>query len=249
MSETPQETGLSAPNISLDEAAIKSIAAALSDTVQQRVDESIQGTVSTIVAGVLEGLQHQIDSLKQENQSLRQQNVELQEQITALQDTADTQEQYSRRNSLRISGVKESAGESTDDAVLAIASAVGSSIHLADIDRTHRVGRPNTGGKPRDIIVKMATYRARQNLYTKRSGLKGSTYQRVFINEDLTRRRSHLMYRARQLVKVNKLLGAWSSDGVILVKSSTNGRTSIHRVTRESDLDRFLGIPATSSME
>ena len=66
-------------------------------------------------------------------------------------------------------------------------------MELADIDRSHRVGRPGQG-KQRDIIVKIVSYRMRRKLYgvrvqTKSNGLKG-----VFINEDLTRVRSRIQY-------------------------------------------------------
>ena len=68
----------------------------------------------------------------------------------------DNAEQYSRRNSLRMSGVPETATENTDTLVLDAARAINSDIDLCDIDRSHRVGRPRAG-KPRDIIVKFAT--------------------------------------------------------------------------------------------
>ena len=96
--------------------------------------------------------------------------------------------QYSRRNYLRISGVKELPLESTDDIVMKMAADIGSSIELADIDRCHRVGNPNKmGTRHRDIIVKFATYRSRQNFYKLRTKLKDSGHNGEFVNEDLTR--------------------------------------------------------------
>ena len=54
---------------------------------------------------------------------------------------------------------------------------------------------------------------------TKRSDLKRSLrFNGVFVNEDLTQVRSKLLFEARRSVKCNRLLGAWSSDGRILVK-------------------------------
>ena len=64
-----------------------------------------------------------------------------------------------------MSGLKDEENENTDDLILKIASAVGSDIMLSDTDRTHRVGNPKGArGRPRDIIVKFATYRSRFNL-------------------------------------------------------------------------------------
>ena len=55
----------------------------------------------------------------------------------------------------------------------------------------------------------------------------------IGLNEDLTKVRSKLLYEARKCVKANKLLGAWSSDGRILVK---NKKETINVVTCEEDI-------------
>ena len=54
--------------------------------------------------------------------------------------------------------------------------------------------------------MKFATYRARQRLYSARSSLKKKTvHNGVFLNEDLTKSRSKLLWEARQKVKGNFL--------------------------------------------
>jgi hypothetical protein len=50
---------------------------------------------------------------------------------------------------------------------------------------------------------------------------------KTFVNEDLTKIRSELLYEARQLVKIKVILGAWTTDGIIIVKSS---KETIHRI-------------------
>ena len=101
-------------------------------------------------------------------------------------------------NCLRISGVKEHPFESTDDIVLKMAADIESEVQLSDIDRSHRVGNPNTPtSKPRDIIVKFATYRSRQ-----RTRLKDAGHPGEFVSEDLTKFRSGILYEARKLSKV-----------------------------------------------
>ena len=75
---------------------------------------------------------------------------------------------------------------------------------------------PNT---PKAIIVKFATYSARNNFYRKRAQLKGNkTFPRVFINEDLTSQRSKIFKAARKLVKDNAISSAWTYDGRVFVK-------------------------------
>ena len=117
-----------------------------------------------------------------------------------------------------------------------MAGAIDAGIPLNEIDRSHRVGRPSTG-KTRDIIVKFSTFRARQKLYTARTKLKTNGYAGVFINEDLTKHRSGLLYSARTLVKQRCLIGAWSSNGTILIKNNSN---NVERILKSEDLTTYV---------
>ena len=111
-----------------------------------------------------------------------------------------------------------------------MAKALSLDLSINDIDRSHRVGKP---GKPKAIIVKFATFRARQKLYRSRVQLKTSGYEGVFVNEDLTHFRTNLLYKARQQCKLGKLDSCWSDNGNILVKGSD---MKIHRISSEDDL-------------
>lgn len=90
----------------------------------------------------------QVASLEKENQTLRKRVVRLEEAI-------DNAEQYSPRNCLRITGIKEPENEITYDTVINLARSVDVKVSLQDIDRSHRLGRPESGDigtpKPRDI--------------------------------------------------------------------------------------------------
>ena len=92
------------------------------------------------------------------------------------------------------------------------------SIDVQEIDCVHRVGRPNPDN-PRSVLVKFATYAARKKVYKNRRMLnpfretsatgvteqkpghivkpKDKPKQTIFINEDLTKIRSHLLWQAR----------------------------------------------------
>jgi exosome complex exonuclease DIS3/RRP44 len=122
--------------------------------------------------------------------------------------------------------------ESTDSKILEVVKSLDLSIELSDIDRSHRIGK-KTNGKPRDIIVKFSTYRARNAVYRARVGLKTRGLSGVFVNEDLTRMRAALFYKARQLAKEQCILSAWTYDGTVIVKDRNN---KIHRILCENDL-------------
>ena len=44
----------------------------------------------------------------------------------------------------------------------------------------------------------------------------------IFINEDLTRKRSNLLWKARQMKKEKKINDCWSYDGKVMVKTLAN---------------------------
>ncbi len=104
---------------------------------------------------------------------------------------------------------------------------------------TDRTALGNLRLADREIIVKFATYRARQKVIRNRSSLKTSGHKDVFVNEDLTRYRSNVLYEARKLVKSKKLASAWSSDGNLLIKIEKDDPTTIHRIQSAEDLNSF----------
>ena len=203
--------------------------------MKQTIRDEIPGIVTPIVNGVVQGLKDQISKLQSDNQKLTIENHELKARVAKLESLANSAEQYSRRNSLSVSGIPESLVENTDEVVLRVADDIESGLVLSEIDRSHLVGKPKVG-KPRDILIKFATYRSRKKMYKKRTLLKDKGHPGVFLNEDLTKSRMDLLYKARGKVKGTLLLGAWSSDGVILVKDN-EGR--VHRITSEGDLIDF----------
>ena len=155
--------------ITLTDFDLQKIGAVLQQNFNQQVTQQIQESfqtqvsqlVNSIVEGVLAGLHSKIASLEQENSNLKK-------RVEKLEISADNAEQFSRRNCLRISGVPEKNDEVIDKIVLDLATAIDADIKLEDIDRSHRLGKPksrdssdDTPARPRDIIVKFSTYRAR----------------------------------------------------------------------------------------
>ena len=71
--------------------------------------------------------------------------------VTELRNEVDCQQQFSRRTSLRIvNDWKEERGEDTDQKVVDMAKkCLNLNIQKSDIDRSHRVGKPNIRGRPK----------------------------------------------------------------------------------------------------
>ena len=64
------------------------------------------------------------------------------------------------------------------------------------------------------------------------------------MNEDLTKRRSSYLYQARLMVKSDRLKGAWSTDGTILIKDNTG---NVHRINSLNDLVPYGYQPLASA--
>lgn len=208
--------------------------AKISDMLKETFRGEIVTMVDVVVQGVLRGLNDRLSALEEKNTSLESENKALLTRVSTLEKAAEQTEQYSRRNNLRITGCGETDNENTDDIILKMAADIGSDIQLGDIDRSHRVGKPGSHRtRPREVIVKFTSYRARQKLYKMRTALKDSGYAGIFLNEDLTKYRSQLLYEARKIVKSENAKGAWSSDGNILIKDYDD---TVHRINSLNDL-------------
>ena len=205
----------------------------ISDIINGQLPD-IKAAIKTEVTASTKALTTEIQSLRTENEKLRKDVDDLTKRLSKAESDNDALEQYTRRNSVRISGVPEDFnGENTDGIVLKIAEELEVPLNPSDIDRSHRVGKvdnksrsaPGASHRHRDIIVKFATYNAKQRLFQKRMDLREiEERQNVFVNEDLTRTRSKLLFNARALMRANKLKSAYSSDGKIFIRDNDDNR-------------------------
>lgn len=111
--------------------------------------EDMRVLINTAVKDVLDS---SLNDLRKDNQYLTTENDELRKRVEKLEAAQDDSEQYSRRNTFRISNVEETADENTDRIVIDIGNAIDVGLTMNVIDRSHRVGKP-APGKMRDILV------------------------------------------------------------------------------------------------
>lgn len=227
-------------------------------------DSSVLQTIAKAVAGEVK---KDNEKLLNEIASLKEQVASKDSEILSLQDRIDDLEQYSRRNCLRISNIPEKAGEDTDQLVCVLSEAVGVPLPVEAVERSHRLGRtrddPVPAGTakppPRQIIVKLQSYRHREQLMRARKNLKsvdlkatfpdlswssvpvpagrGQGSPRVYLNEDLTRERARLAATARDMKKGKRVLDTWTRDGAVFVKRLDS---SIIRVTSLRQLSTYF---------
>lgn len=182
----------------------------------------------------------EVEAVKSENKKMKEANSKLEERVIKLELDNDSLEQYGRRNILRISGIPEKPNEETDDMVLQLAGELNVPMSKYDIDRSHRVGRVDDGRRAgrttrskrqhRDIIVKFTSYNARYRLFQMRKELRETENEElktIYLNEDLTRLRSGILFEARSLKRAKKLNSAYSSDGKLFIRDLTDTRIQI----------------------
>lgn len=190
-----------------------------------------------------EKLESTIMDLENERDRRTQHITRLQTQLEAKEDSLqhltndmNSLHQYSRRNCLRIFGLKpETPNESTDEIIMDVAKKIGVSINTGDIDRSHQVGSaPTDKKKGRAVIVKFCSYKKRELFIRSRKKLKGTGQS---IHEDLTPRNSGLLHEAQ---KVDIVTSAWSMDGRIFVAvTGDNGKSKKHLIRSADDLRKL----------
>ena len=131
---------------------------------------------------------------------------------------------------------------------------MGVTVNDSDINIAHRIGRPTSGGrngaqggvttglsdgatnsstgnvKHQPIIVQLNNRKLRDQILHHRRALKGKGFT---ITEQLTTRKAQLLKKCTDLIHDDRLEGAWSAEGKILIKT-LNHRTLT--VTSELDL-------------
>ncbi|KAG8309691.1 hypothetical protein J6590_078723 [Homalodisca vitripennis] len=81
---------------------------------------------------------------------------------------------------------------------------------------------------------------------TNNQGLTGSNLydrgpsNRIYINDHLSPHNKNLLWRARQLVKERNIVGAWTRDGKVFVKTSAEDNSAPTTVGTVDDLDELL---------
>lgn len=106
----------------------------------------------------------------------------------------DANEQYGRRDNIRVFGLEESPDEDPYEVMIGVAEKVGVELHKSDISVCHRV--PSRNGK-RPLIVKFVRREKKFELMNSKKKLRNSESQ-VYLNDDITLLRAKLAAKLRQ---------------------------------------------------
>ena len=167
----------------------------------------------------------------------------------------DENEQYDRRQNLEIAGIPSKTGENTNKIVQKVAKLMNINLSEDQISTSHRLpvsqrsNRDNTESKKRQktssppIIVRFLSRDVRNSLYSNRKLLREANLKKIFVqgtteiylNENLTRTRKNLLWKAKQRAKANGYKYVWTNNGRINVRLSKDNEVII--ISNEKDLD------------
>ena len=172
---------------------------------------------------------------------------ELEQKVHTLEGAIDCQEQYSRRQNLRINDIPETSD--TEDVTTAVLNLVNTTMAIKPqlqrhtIVKCHRLGpKVDRRGdqQTRPIIVKFSNESIRDDVLRARFVLKEHNAKhsdsRIFLNEDLTGIRAKLAREARVLKKSGKIDDTWTFNGNVMIKDVAH---KICLIRSAADIERF----------
>ena len=209
-------------------------------------DNTVRESLSDIVG---ESFRAEIAFLKAELSKKDGEIDALKRRVDTLESQNDSLEQYTRRNSLRVTGLQEDPNENILDRTLHMFNStmqVEPPITTNDIDRVHRVGK-RSSSKTRSIIIKFTSYRARQVALKKRKAFQIAV-PNAYINEDLTVKRSTMMYKARMMKRQGYIKDCWTHDGTMIIKDNNDETHSARNLIDGDNLmAKFVNHPRDTS--
>lgn len=210
------------------------------DAVMMEINERFIAPLKSEIASLTATVSALTATIQEKDKTIES----LEERVEKLETAVDVAEQYSRRNNLRVSGIQEQQDEDPYQLALDLANQklkLTPAISISEIDRAHRVGAAESG-KTRDLLIKFGTYRARHRVFEARMSLR-SPSNTTFINEDLTGRRSFLLWKAREKKKKNIIKSCWSSDGKIFVRDNNGIKKLVLSVDDLPDVSSANDLP------
>ena len=240
MAPETRATKILVKEVLMDKEFLATMQKTICDALDSRFQEQIV-RLDTQDGTILE-LQNKIENVKTDLKNTQKKLKTCEEKNEKLEHLLNTQEQYSRRNCIRVFGVPERERESTDQLVCDIAkNHMGVNLKPEQIDRSHRVRRrvEPAGGlprRPRAIIVKLTSYRVRQQLMLNKKKLKENKTG-FSIYEDLTATNRSLLWDAQKACNEpdSKIKSAWTMDGRVVVAIKASNNKTINKLIHSKD--------------
>ncbi len=184
----------------------------------------------------------EINKLKYSKDGINKELAKKTREIEKLKEHHDHLEQKQRETRVRITGIAEEENENLTKKIMKLAkNKMGlKKMKESEISQIHRSGKKKAS-KTRDVVVQFEHMSTRDSFHGARKKLQSSSGsdRAIYINDDLTEFRLKLLYDARMLVKRNKLKGAWSQHGNVMVLPTEGGPKPVYN---HQDLRLISGL-------
>ena len=166
-----------------------------------------------------EGVQGQLLQMKEDfNETVNHVEHDLRKDIDSTWEYAVRNEQYSRKNNIRLLGLEEEPDENLEAKFIAcMQENLGEEVKPEEIEIIHRVGvrrvtdrndqRSTQIPKPRVVIAKLVSNKTKMRLLVKRRQLKG---KKLVLLEDMAH---DLAQRLKRLKEKRSVETAWFTNG------------------------------------
>ena len=146
---------------------------------------------------------------------------------------ASHNEQYSRKNNIKIMDIKESdkeTGSSLTSDMCALFAKQKVTINPESITAIHRI--PGKEGRSKPVLLKLKNNSEKSKLMRTRAAMKAAKHRLV---DDVTKLNTTLITR---LMEHSKIESAWFFNGYIYGKTNTNGKR--YRFELYDDIDYVI---------
>ena len=205
------------------------------EKIQNQMNDTITKFKTEIEELKSEKQKENVDLTPQNHHQPADQQVlhQIQMEVRRSELLSERTEQYERRDSIIISGVREHQQEDLYDITCHIAYDMGVNIDSTEISVTHRLGQPGRKSAPRPIIVKFVRRNVKTAIMRNKKKLRRVDAARyIYIDEDLTPFRASIV---KELRREGKLVT--TNDGKIF--TSIKSEKGEHKIVLDSPNDFF----------
>lgn len=217
---------------------------AINAALDTKLDQ-LAARIETMVTTKIEELEKKFQNVEDEVKKLKDDvddsinHVEsmLKDDIDLTWEYAVRNEQYSRKNNLRVLGLAEDERENLEEKFIKfVEDNLEEEISTDEIEIIHRIGARRSGGgeqgsrrdgKPRPVIVKLLSHKSKMKILLKRKMLKGKG---LVIVEDMA---DDIVKRLKELKSKRSVESSWFSNGKIKYKQRDDPRVKEIRGWRD----------------
>ena len=181
--------------------------------------------------------------------TINKNSADLEKQSNSDSVKIDNIEQYERRQNLEFIGIPENDKEDVVDIVIKVSKALGVDLEKKDISTAHRLSakRNNTGedkkNEPAAVIARFVSRDVRNSIFKRRSNARKLSefpitgMEKLYVNENLTKRRKRLLWKTKQSAKEAGYQYIWTWNGKIFARE--NETTSAIMINTEFDIEKL----------